>query len=196
MGSSSKMEVGQMKIKGTAFLGRKVFIVKVFGVETWANLLKEIAGRNPFFEREIMPITLIEEDDFLEFNDFIVKKLYGGNKEIYWTFGDESAKWALTEGPLKAFMASNKIEHFIGTVSHLWKSYYNEGQAGVKNIGANLYDVEISGVELRHVYYEYTTFGFLKTGLILSGAKKVKLDCVRGFSKGQRDILYKVSISL
>ena len=185
-----------MKIKGTAFLGRKVYLIKAFGPETWENILNEAAEEIPFFKREVLPITLIEADDFLKFNDFVVAKLYQGDKSVYWTFGDESAKWALTEGPLKAFVSSKKIEMFIGTVPHMWKSYYTEGEASVREVEKNQFDVQISGVETRHIYYEYTTYGFLRTGLLLAGASDVKLDCVRGFSRGDTDALYRVTVEL
>ena len=185
-----------MKIRGTAFLGRKVFIIQSFGQDVWDRLIADIVQQQSFFQRDIMPITLIEEDEFLKFNDYVVGKLYGGDKNIYWTFGEESAKWALQEGPLKAFMASKKIENFIGTVPHMWKSYYTEGHAEVRSNEKNIFELEIGGVELRHVYYEYTTFGFLKSGLILAGASQVGLDCLRGFSKGDNDIFYRVSVKL
>lgn len=185
-----------MKIKGTAFLGRKVFVVKAFGQEKWDQLIEEVAEIVPFYKREVMSITLIEAADFLKFNDFLVDKLYQGDKKIYWTFGDESARWALTEGPLKAFVSSKKIEMFIGTVPHMWKAYYTEGEASVRGVDKNLFDVQISGVELKHLYYEFTTFGFLKTGILLAGATAVELDCVRGFSKGDSDVLYRVSVAV
>jgi hypothetical protein len=183
-----------MQIKGTSFLGRAEFIKKEFGEETWKKLMGEVTEAIPYFQQKILPLTLIPAESFLAFNDLVTERLYHGDKKSYWVFGERSALWALTDGPYKSFLRNKNLKEFIKTLANIWPIYFTEGKAKVKIINEREFEIIISEVEPHHLYFEYLCLGYVHGGLKLVGAKKVEMEAIRGFSKGDPDILYRVRV--
>lgn len=183
-----------MQMKGMSFLGRAQFIRKEFGEAAWIELMSEVVKIIPFFHEHILPSTLIPADSFLAFNDFVVERLYRGDKMSYWVFGERSAQWALTEGPYKSFLKNKNLQDFIKTLVNIWHIYFTEGKAIVTVINDLEFEIFISEVEPHHLYFEYICLGYIQEGLKLVGARKIEMEAVRGFSKGDADILYRVRV--
>jgi hypothetical protein len=57
----------------------------------------------------------------------------------------------------------------------------------------NVIHVKISGIPIRHIYFEYLIAGYLQKGLKMLGQKAVE-SCISGFSKGDNDIYYQYEL--
>ncbi len=181
-----------MDVKGVAFIAREQFIRAVFGARIWEELITEVRNKIPFFKDHILPSTLIPVQEFLKFNDKLIEKLYEGDESTYWKFGEKSAEWALTEGPYHKFLDNKQLDQFIHTLPAIWNIYFTAGKPQVTVVNQNEFEVMITQVPVAHVYFEYLVLGYTKRGLELAGAKTVDLTAVRGFSKGDKDIHYRI----
>lgn len=179
-----------MNVKGTAFISRKEQIIHTFGLEKWITFYMHIQSKDKYFETEPSPVALIPINSFLLMNDEIINEFYGGKKDVYWIFGEKSAAWALTEGPYKIFMTSKNLNSFIDkTMPMVWSTYYTEGKMfGV--IDKKTIHVHIQGITTPHIYFEFTTMGFVKKALELYGLKNVRHECLSGYSSGKEEIHY------
>ena len=77
-------------------------------------------------------------------------------------------------------------------MSQLWNSYYDEGAVTGK-LENNIAHIKITGVPVKHIYFEYLNMGYFKQALKIFG-QKTKEKCVRGFSKGDNDIYYQYEL--
>ena len=185
-----------MEVKGVAFIAREQFVKAVFGARIWDDLMTEVCAKHPSFKDLIFPSTLINVREFLDFNDMLVEKLYEGDDTTYWKFGEKSAEWALTEGPYHKFLDNKQPGQFIMTLPLIWSIYFTAGKAQVTIVNENEFEILVVQVSIPHVYFEYLTLGYAKRGLELAGAKTVNMTAVRGFSKGDKDILYRIKITI
>jgi hypothetical protein len=46
----------------------------------------------------------------------------------------------------------------------------------------------------RHVYLEYNPVGYLRRGIEITGPEVVATECIRGFSKGDEDVHYRLEL--
>lgn len=183
-----------MEIKGTAFLARQDSVVADFGADTWRSFLTEYAKKDPVFAKPVMPMTWIPAESYLRFSEALLARFYKNDPMAYWHFGESAAGHALTKGQLKALFAQADHHRFLQFFPGVWKAYFSAGTAQVES-GAGSAELRITGVPHPHAYFEFITMGFMKGGLEVLGAKNVKHERLKGFSKGDNECVYRFSFT-
>jgi len=74
----------------------------------------------------------------------------------------------------------------------LWITYFDGGKLDAR-FDNNVVHLMITGLPVKHVYFEYLVMGYLQQALRVFGKKSVQ-NCVKGFSKGDDDIYYRFEI--
>jgi hypothetical protein len=186
-----------MDVKGSFFVGRKAFIVEHFGEERWSRFIARMAPLEPVFGDPILVTTLIPVKAYFTFNEELIKEFFNNDDEAYWTIGEKSAEWALTEGPYKNFRNNpHSVRKFIEQFFPLiWTAYYTEGRVESLMSGNEAY-IWIADLPVRHLSIEYAVLGWAKRALELVGLKRVAMERIRGISAGDRDIYYRVTFDL
>lgn len=179
-----------MEIKGTAFLARQDSVVADFGADAWRSFLTEYAKKDAVFTKPVMPVTWIPAESYVRFSEALLARFYKNNPMAYWTFGENAVEQALTKGQLKAMFAQADYRRFLQFFPGVWKAYFSAGVAHV-DAGEGYAELRITGVPRPHAYFEYITMGFMKRGLEVLGAKNVKSERLKGFSKGDAECLYR-----
>jgi hypothetical protein len=95
-----------------------------------------------------------------------------------------------TKGQLKAMFAQADHRRFLQFFPGVWKAYFSAGTAQVET-GEGYADLRITGVPVPHAYFEFITMGFMKHGLEVLGAKNVRHERLKGFSKGDPECHYR-----
>lgn len=183
-----------MEIKGAAFVARKDAIIKQFGEDRWSKFVDGLAEKDEYFKKSILSTAFIPSDKFLMFQEAVVKEFAGGNPQYYWTNGEKSAEFALTEGPYKVYLSSKDIRTFVEErIPSIWKMYYNEGETICK-VEGNVIDIRIVGVTISHIYFEYTAMAYWKRAIELIGGKIKEIKKLEGPSMGTKDSHYQFII--
>jgi hypothetical protein len=180
-----------MEVKGVAYLARRSMLVAEFGEQRFRDIVDAVAKKHPVFGTPILATSAIDIRAFLDFNDAIVTALYRGDTKSFWAFGEKSADWALTQGPYKHLLASKSVSEFADSATRIYRNYFNEGTA-TSEVAPGRVDLTLTGVPpaYRHVYFEYSIFGYFKRGLELVGARELRLERIKGFSKGDPIVHY------
>lgn len=183
-----------MNIKGTAFVAGKVSLTDNFGEERWNSFLAKLAAKDKYFGQMIMSVTIIPLDKFIVFLDEILKEFFNNDSKIYWLFGMASAKYALSKGgPYHSYLLSKDVKQFVeSAMPKLWITYFDGGKLDAR-FDNNVVHLMITGLPVKHVYFEYLVMGYLQQALRVFGKKSVQ-NCVKGFSKGDDDIYYRFEI--
>jgi hypothetical protein len=183
-----------MNVKGTVYVTGKDAITKVFGEERWNSFNARLAEKDKYFNNIIMSITPIPVDKFAFFLDELIKEYFDNDYTSYLMFGKVAAKFALSPGGhYNAYLLSNDLKYVVETViPKLWSTYFDQGILTTR-IENNVIHVKISGIPLKHLYFEYLVAGYIEQGLKMFGRKVVE-KCIRGFSKGDDDIYYQYEL--
>ena len=187
-----------MRTKGVAFLGRRLAIVSQFGESRWNAFLQAYAEIDPFFAQPILATTLIPTDRFLAFTDRVLDAFFGGDQRGFWTFGEISAHWVLTSGPYQSFRTEGDPKRFAAQVPLLWSAYHDDGlceavvlppeEAG----SCETIEISLRAIPIHHLYFEFALIGFLRRGFELVIGHPLSHARVRGFSRGDDDVLYRL----
>jgi serine/threonine protein kinase len=188
---SGEFTASTMKVKATQLLSRRAMLVERLSEPVYEQFLVDIGKEIPFFQKTLLPSTQIPVADFLRFNDTLVDRFFNGDKRIYWTFGEQSGEWLSKNGPYVNQFKRGDFKRFWVILPAFWKTFYSEGETRISGDGAQLDIVIDSPVE--HVYFEYSVLGFVKRGLEVLGAR-VRVDRIKGFSSGDREIHYRFTI--
>jgi hypothetical protein len=179
-----------MLVKGNAWLARNEAMEKQLGAEKWRAFLAK--HKPPFLAQPVMPISKIPVDQFLALHDAFVTEFFGGDQMIYWRFGETSAEWAL-KNQLRGLFEQGEGRRFLGFSPNIYKGYFDEGELVLENAPTEV-DLIIRGIELRHVYFEYSIVGFAVGGLRVLGAPHNPV-CIKGFSKGDDEVRYRFPVA-
>ena len=179
-----------MNVKGAAFLAREALMIASKGAPAWRDYMASYAEREPFFRQVITDRTLVPAEIFLAFNEDLVLRFFNGDDRVYWTFGERSAQFALAQGLLKGLFRTGDLSLWLEYTPQLWESYFDAGHIEVRMTGDATAEMLITGVPIPHVYFEYTVGGFAEGGLKQVGARAPSPQRIRGFSKGDADVLY------
>ncbi len=182
-----------MFIKGTAFRALRDLMIQELGEEKWNTFFEEYSKENSDFSSPIYPITDIDVLEFIKLNDAIIDRFYKGDKKTYFRFGEKSAKWVLREGPYQKLRIAKDYRAFIERAGVVYGLYYSESKAEAK-YSEDVLDYWIRGVPnpYRNVYVEYTTIGFFRGGVQLTGCQVLDTQCIKGFSKGDDEVHYRL----
>ncbi len=169
-----------MKVKGMAFLARRDEVVKRYGEERWKTFIREYAQEDPYFEKKILPSSLIPAEHFLPFIDKFVEVFHSGDENAYWEIGREGANWALIEGPYQSIRKEGSVEKFFEEKLHLlWNLYFTEGKVKEAKCENNICRAVVINVPFRHKYLEYSVMGFVERAMELISGKKVEVKRIK-----------------
>jgi hypothetical protein len=161
-----------MRIKGTALLARKRVIENAFGEGAWRTLVDDMRDAYPSLGQPLTAASLYPVQDFLAIHDEIIRRFYGGDDEAYFMLGEQSAEWALTEGPYKTFMKRKDIASFVESFPSLWAAYFHgTASTGTATMIGGTIVLQAHNLPVWHPYFEYLIAGYMKKGLELLGAK-------------------------
>lgn len=183
-----------MEVKGTAFVARRVQLERAFGPGKFEELVRAQAAVDLVFHRPVLATSRLPMAAFLRLNDRIVRELYAGDEQSYWELGTLSADFALGEnGPYQSLVKSRDVQTFADSGTRLWKTYFDEGSASSRFDGKNKVSLELQ-TPIPHVYFEYAVCGYFARGLALVSGRSVRHTCLRGFSRGNRDVAYEFTV--
>ena len=183
-----------MNVKGVVYLTGKTTIIKVFGEERWNSFISKLTAKDEYFSNIIMSITPIPIDKFILFLDELIKEFFDNDKMQYVTFGKVAAQYALSkEGPYKSYLLTKYMNQFVESVlPKLWSTYFDEGKATTM-FENNVAHLKITGLQTKHLYFEYLIMGFFQKALKIFGKKTVARK-VRSISSGDDDIYFQFEL--
>ena len=183
-----------MNVKGIIYLTGKTAIIKVFGEEPWNSFIPKLAAKDKFFSNVIMPITRVPLDKFILFLDELVKEFFNNDMMQYVTFGKVAAQFALSEeGMYKSYLLTKDTKQFVESVlPKLWSTYFDEGTPTTL-FENNVAHLKISGLQIKHLYFEYLIMGFFQKALKIFGKKTVAKK-VRSLASGDDDIYFQFEL--
>jgi len=183
-----------MNVKGIIYLTGKTAIIGVFGEEPWNAFMVKLAAKDKFFSNVIMPITRVPLDKFILFLDELVKEFFNNDMMQYVTFGKVAAQFALSEeGMYKSYLLTKDTKQFVESVMpKFWSTYFDEGT--VTTIFANnVAHLKITGLQFKHLYFEYLIMGYFQKALKMFGKKSVPKR-IRSMSAGDDDIYFQFEL--
>jgi hypothetical protein len=182
-----------MEVKGVAFLARQAHAEQSFGTQRWREFLAEQAKRDPIFAQPVMPVTRIPADAFLRLNDAMTQQFYAGDPQAYWKYGVKSAEYALSLGQLKPLFGKGEHRRFALFTPGIWKGYFTQGELTAQLQGNGL-ELRITGVARPHLYFELAVMGFASGGLSYLSNKEVPHEVLKGFSRGDQEVVYRFTL--
>lgn len=179
-------------VRGIAFESRRRMIESRFGREAFAEYMRSLSERDPFWKQNILATSKIPLDNFLAFNDGLLARFYHNDIMAYWEWGRMAARWVLTEGPYRNFMKEKDLKTFISRVlPMLWRLYFTFGSADLKIRGRRV-RITLSGLPRKHPYLEYTIMGWIEEAMLVKGEK---IDDIRPISSGPPEVVYEFVLS-
>ena len=173
-----------MRIKGAALMARKSIVTKEFGEGAWSKLLADMAQSFASFRQPVLATSTIPYTDFLAFHDELVRRFYGGENRAYIMLGEQSARWAVTEGPYKSFIADKDLEGFVRFFPRTWTTYFIETQSHCTTSinGSGVIEFKTFDLPVWHPYFEMFIVAYFKGALELVCANTIRMKQVRGGS--------------
>ena len=184
-----------MNVKGTVYTTTKASVIEVFGEERWNSFITGLAEKDKYFKNNIiMSITLIPVDKFILFLDELISECFSNDKNSYVMFGMVGAKFALSPGgPYSSYLLTKDIKQFVeSALPKLWSTYYDGGVVTAR-LENNVVHVKITGLPIKHFYFEKLIMGYFKQALKVFG-KKTAATMVRSLTLGDDDIYYQYEL--
>jgi hypothetical protein len=183
-----------MNVKGIIYLTGKTTIIATFGEERWNSFIPKLTAKDKFFSNTIWAVTLIPADKFILFLDELIKEFFENDMMHYVTFGKVAAQFALSsEGPYKSYLLTKDIKQFVETVlPKLWSTYFDEGKATTL-FDNNIVHFKITGLQIKHYYFEKLLMGYFQKAIKLFGKKTVAKQ-VRSLASGDDDIYFQYTL--
>ena len=181
-----------MEVKGVAFIARRKLLTTTHGEEKFKELMRELAAQEPYFKEyeNILSTSLIPAEKFIAFNDFLLKKLYDNNPQVYWMMGEKSAEYALVEGPFKSLIKEKDLERVLTkSIPILWDMYYTAGRLDLEYT-PGIFSVRILELPINHYYFEFVVMAYCKKVLELCGARDITYDKLKTIDRGDKEINY------
>jgi len=160
-----------MNVKGIAFLQIKDLLIYKFGEERWNNFYEIFKESHRPFNQAILAITIIPVEEYIAFLDTMIKEFYNGDEKIYWILGKLAAKFTLKKGGIFHAFVRHKREpkDFIIKILHrVWNMFFDEGSVKYE-VEGNIAHLHIFDVPLYHVFFEYSTMGYVQKALEIMG---------------------------
>jgi hypothetical protein len=183
-----------MNVKGTFYITTKTAMALVFGEERWNSFMTRLAEKDNYFKNVIMSITLIPVEKLIVIFDEMCKEFYNGDYNQYSMFGKVGARVALSpEGPYKSYLLTKDIKQFVDfALPKLWSTYFDGGVCTTK-LENNIVHFKITGVQIKHFYFEQLLMGYYQQAIKVFGKKSVAKQ-VRGISSGDDDIYFQFAL--
>jgi hypothetical protein len=183
-----------MNTKGIFYTVTKASMVAAFGEERWNSFMTKLVEKDNYFSKMIMAITLIPVEKLIIFFDEMCKEFFNNDRMQYLTFGKVGAQYALSpEGPYKSYMLTKDIKQFVEFVlPKLWSTYFDGGITTAR-FENNIVHIKITGLQIKHLYFEYLVMGYFQKALKLFG-KKTVAKRVRSIASGDEDIYFQFEL--
>ena len=183
-----------MNVKGTFYVTTKTAMTAGFGEERWNAFMTKLAEKDKYFSKVIMSVTLIPVEKLIVIFDEMCKEFFNNDRMQYEMFGKVGAKAALSsEGPYKSFLLTKDLKQFIESVlPRLWSTYYDGGAVTAK-LENNIAHVKITGIEIKHLYFESLIMGYFQQAIKVFGKKSVATK-VRSLASGDDCIYYQFEL--
>lgn len=179
-----------MNVKGIAHRARVDLVIQMYGEAHWRRFIDRYSKQVPFWNQQILPLTLIPVETFLAFQDELVALFFGGEPQTYWDFGARSAELSMNEEPFKTFIETRDVATFVSSaLGSLWDAYYTAGKLQGEMKGS-LVHVRLTGVSTPHVHFEYSVMGYIKKALELIGGSEVEEERIKGFDSEDKEVYY------
>jgi AraC-like DNA-binding protein len=142
-----------------------------------------VAARLPYFTQPVLASTCIPLREFISFHDELMLRFYNGQPRSYLSLGEQAARWAMTEGPYRNFIADKDFQTFVNFFPCTWSTYFIEttSYCTTKVEGTSI-DFEAFDLPLWHPYFEYFVVGYFKGALDLVCANPIQMERVEGGS--------------
>jgi hypothetical protein len=183
-----------MNVKGTFYVLTKTAMTAAFGEERWNSFMTRLAAKDNYFSKMIMSITLIPVEKLIIIFDEMCNEFFNNDKMQYLMFGKVGAKFALSpEGPYKSYMLTKDIKQFVEFVlPRLWSTFFDGGITTAR-FENNIVHLKITGLQIKHLYFEYLIMGYFQQALKIFG-KKTVAKRVRSISSGDADIYFQFEL--
>jgi hypothetical protein len=141
-----------------------------------------------------MSITLIPVEKLIIIFDEMCKEFFNNDYNQYLMFGKVGAKFALSsEGPYKSYMLTKDIKQFVEFVlPKIWSTYFDGGITTAR-IENNIVHIKITGLQIKHLYFEKLLMGYFQQALKIFGKKTVAKQ-VRSILSGDDDIYFQFEL--
>ncbi len=170
-----------MRVYGSALLARKHIVTKRFGPRKWLELFDDMAARFPYFKQPVVAASIIPLAEFISFHDELVRRFFDGDPKAYFLLGDESARWAMTEGPYRSFVAGKDFEGIGLSFPQTWTMYFAETSSYcATRVDGNVVELEAFNLPVWHPYFEYFIVGYFRGMLDLICANPIDVTQLKG----------------
>jgi hypothetical protein len=180
-----------MDVTGLAFLSRQHLMINTVGEKVWKEFVAGVAKRHAIFREPITQVTRIPVDQFLELNDEMLMRFYNNDPNAYWIFGEKSAEFALSNGPLKGVFKPKEYRRFYEFTPQVWKTYFLAGHVKAKVESDTTALLSEHELPVKHLYFELTVMGFVSGALKYLGALNSRHEKLKSQTKGDSEILYR-----
>ena len=170
-----------MKLRGITVLTRKIIVTRRFGADAWSQLFRDVAAAHQCFRQLITADSLVPLPAYLALHDEMVRRFYNDDEPSHVELGRESARWALMEGPYKAFMKHRDLTKFVLSFPKLWSMYFAETESH-SEAAVNRESVEFKAFDLPqwHPYFEHLVVGYMTEVLEMFCANPIQATRLRG----------------
>lgn len=176
-----------MRVHGAALLARKHIVIKRFGERKWSELFGDMATRFSYFTRPVIASSDVPLPEFISFHDELVRRFFSGDAQAYSVLGGESARWAVTEGPYRTFIAGKDFEGLSRTFPETWKMYFADTSSYCTTlVRDNSVEFEVFNLPIWHPYFEYFVVGYFKGLLDMICANPIYISRLSGGGKQYR----------
>ncbi len=174
-----------MNVKGFTFTATEDGITSRFGEERWKDFYQRFKASHPKFPNSILPTSQIPADLYLALQDAVVSEFHNGDEKIFWKFGERAARNTLSEkGPFHIYVKRKREpKDFITNVlGRIWNMFYDEGSVKYE-VEGNIAHLYILDMPLYHLYFEYSTVGYVVKALEIMEVSVKETIKVKGSAK-------------
>jgi len=152
-----------MRVYGSALLARKHIVTKRFGERKWFELFQDMAARFSYFTQPVVAASIIPLPEFISFHNELVRRFFDGDPKAYFMLGEESARWAMTEGPCRTFVTGKDFEGLGQSFPQTWTMYFAETSSYcTTRVEGNVVELEAFDLPIWHPYFEYFVVGYFR----------------------------------
>ncbi|PKN51598.1 MAG: hypothetical protein CVU55_11685 [Deltaproteobacteria bacterium HGW-Deltaproteobacteria-13] len=183
-----------MNIKGSSYVTTKAIINEAFGEKGWNSFNDKLVAKDPFFSNMIMSITLIPVEKIIIFFDELCKEFFNNDKTQYSMFGKAGAKSTLSPGgPYSSYLLTKDIKQFVElSMPKIWSTYFDGGTFTSK-FENNVAHLKVTGIDVKHIYFENLVMGFNQQALKVFGKKNV-VKRIRSVASGDDDLYFQLEL--
>jgi len=151
-----------VKVRGISILARKAIITRRFGMEAWKSLYGDVARAHHCFQSFITAESVVPLTAYLAFHDELMRRFFKLDEASYTEIGHEASRWALTEGPLKAFLERQDFTRFVPSLARFHRLYFDDtGSWSEASLTKEGVDFKVFDLPEWHPYLEHFIVGYI-----------------------------------